>query len=95
MTATTEAAAPAVPTLATALALVVDLLEVLEEVDPDTRLQLYQPAVLQLASPCAALRSRVCFPIRLLPPPQSCLTLLVQEDRNYDSHERCLPKCFF
>lgn len=52
-------AAPQVPSLAAALQLTTDLLEVLEEVDADTRLQVYEPVVLQLASNCTALRSQV------------------------------------
>lgn len=58
--AATEIAAPLVPTTATALALTIDLLEVLEEVDPETCLRAYEPALLQLSSPSAAIRSQVC-----------------------------------
>jgi hypothetical protein len=52
-------AAPEVPSLAAALQLTTDLLEVLEEVDADTRLLVYEPVVLQLSSNCAAIRSLV------------------------------------
>ena len=52
-------AAPEVPSLAAALQLTTDLLEVLEEVDADTRLQVYESVVLQLSSNCAAIRSQV------------------------------------
>jgi hypothetical protein len=48
-----------VPSLAAALQLTTDLLEVLEEVDADTRLQVYESVVLQLSSNCAAIRSQV------------------------------------
>jgi hypothetical protein len=60
-------AAPEVPSLAAALQLTTDLLEVLEEVDADTRLQVYEPVVLQLSSNCAAIRSQVATPLPLEP----------------------------
>jgi hypothetical protein len=56
---TAVAVARAVPTIAAALALMVDLVEVIEEVSSDTCLAAQQPTLLQLSSPCAAIRSQV------------------------------------
>ena len=48
-----------VPAMAAALQLMAELLEVLEEVDADTRLSVYEPVALQLASHCTTLRYQV------------------------------------
>ena len=49
-----------VPVTMTALEAMARLLAVLEEVNHDTRLVVYEPVMLKLTSACAAVRNQVC-----------------------------------